>query len=52
MDKQRIRVSNTEDRQLIAGILIKNGYTVRLVRDKVGNKAEQFVEYWREVNAG
>lgn len=48
MEKQKIYVSNAEDRLALAGILIKNGYTVRMSREKQGNKAVCFVEYWRD----
>ena len=46
MAKQRIKVNNAEDRQTIAAVLIKNGYTVRLVKEKVGKSMVQYVEYW------
>lgn len=43
---------NTEDRLELARLLIKAGYTVRIVKDKVpGTKANTsaiFVEYWED----
>lgn len=51
MERQKIYVSNTEDRLALAAVLIKNGYTVRMSREKPGNKVAYFVEYWREGNA-
>ena len=32
--KQRILITNPEDRQQVAAILVKNGYTVRLAKEK------------------
>ena len=51
MERQRIYVTNTEDRLLVASVLIKSGYTARIGREKQGNKLVCFVEYWREGNA-
>lgn len=48
MERQKIYVSNTEDRMALAAVLIKNGYTVRMSREKQGNKTIYFVEYWRD----
>ena len=48
MEKQKIVVSNKEDRQALALILIKNKYTVRIVKDNVGNKKTEAVESWRD----
>lgn len=39
-----IKVSNEADRIVIAGILFKNGYTVRQVRIKQGNKSVVCIE--------
>ena len=47
MEKQRITVSNVDDREKMAVILIKNGYTVRVVKEKIGNKTTAYIEYWR-----
>lgn len=51
MEKQRIIVSNADDRQTLAVILIKNGYTVRFVKEKPADKKQiaVHVEYWRDV---
>ena len=46
MEKHRIVVSNKEDRQALALILVKNGYTVRVVKERFGNKTTMYVEYW------
>lgn len=46
MDKQRIAVSNPDDRNTLAIILVKNGYTVRVVKERFGNKTTMYVEYW------
>ncbi len=47
--KQRIDVLNPEDRQQVAAILVKNGYTVRLGREKNGkSRTTIFVEFWRD----
>lgn len=48
MEKHRIAVSNKEDRQALALILVKNKYTVRIVKDNVGNKKTETIEYWRD----
>ena len=41
---------NDEERQTISALLIKAGYTVRIGRERTGNKGSYtyFVEYWRE----
>jgi hypothetical protein len=38
---------NDEDRLTICRLLIKAGYTVRVVSEKVGNTSVKIVEYWR-----
>lgn len=48
MNKQKIYVSNAEDRLMIAGILFKNGYSVRLGKEKNAQKVIYCVEYWKE----
>ncbi len=48
MEKQRIIVSNADDRQALAVILIKNGYTVRVVKERNGKSTVQYVEHWRD----
>ena len=54
MDKQRIcNLSgklNDEDRQDIAAYLIKAGYTVRIGKERPGDKGayQYFVEFWKE----
>ena len=47
--KQRILITNPEDRQQVAAILVKNGYTVRLAKEKKNQKTTvTYVEYWRQ----
>lgn len=46
--KQRIDVLNPEDRQQVAAILVKNGYTVRLGKEKIGKRTTVFIEFWRD----
>lgn len=54
MDRQRIcNLSgklNDEDRQAIAAYLIKAGYTVRISKERPGDKGayQYFIEYWKE----
>lgn len=51
--KQRVLITSPEDRQQVAAILVKNGYTVRLAKEKKNQKTTvTYVEYWRgEENA-
>ena len=47
--KQQVLVTNTDDRLQVAAILVKNGYTVRLMKEKVSpKKTVVHVEFWRE----
>ncbi|MBQ9860877.1 MAG: hypothetical protein IJO75_01320 [Clostridia bacterium] len=49
--KQRVLITNPEDRQQVAAILVKNGYTVRLAKDKVSaKKTVTYVELWRSTD--
>ena len=41
----RIKISKAEDMQTVAVILFKNGYTVRMEREKVGSKYETYLVY-------
>lgn len=43
----RIEIKNEEDRITIAAILVKNGYTVRIVRDRQTEKSiyKYFIEF-------
>ena len=50
MDVQRILVSNPADREAVAAILFKNGYTVRLGKVPQGKRTVLYVEFWREKN--
>ena len=49
MDHIKIDVANASDRDALVGILARNGYTVRIGREKRGNKNVYiyFVEYWK-----
>lgn len=50
MNKQRIQVSNAEDRKAMAVILVNNGYTVRFAKEKTAGSRSVtvYVEYWRD----
>lgn len=43
-------VLNAEDRFAIANLLIKAGYSVRIVKEKPANKStlQYYIEYWEE----
>ena len=45
---QRAKISKPEDRDLVAAILVKEGYTVRQTREKIGKdtKWTYYVEFW------
>ncbi len=47
MDVQKIYVSSPADREAVAAILFKNGYTVRLGKEKDGKRTKMVVEFWR-----
>lgn len=52
-NRQRIYPSkngtfNAEDRQNLASLLIKAGYSVRIGKDKQKNTSVYFVEFWEE----
>lgn len=52
-NRQRIYPSkngtfNAEDRQALASLLIKAGYSVRIGKDKPKNTTVYFVEFWEE----
>ena len=46
--KQKIYVSSPADREQMAAILFKNGYTVRLGKEKDGKRTVMAVELWKE----
>jgi hypothetical protein len=47
--KQRIKISNKEDRETVAIVLIRNGYTVKIVALKnSAGKNEYYVEFEKE----
>ena len=55
MERNRIKalkgsVLNADDRYAIANLLIKAGYSVRIVKEKPENKStfQYFIEYWEE----
>ncbi len=44
----RLFIDKPVDRDAAAVILIRNGYTVRIGREKCGSRYLYFVEYWKE----
>ncbi len=46
--KTRIEVAKVEDRYILIRVLAANGYTVRIVDDKVDGKRKTFVEFWKD----
>lgn len=51
VDKQKIYVSVSADREQMAAILFKNGYTVKLAKEKNGKRTVLAIEYWRDNDA-
>ena len=47
--RSRLEVVKVEDRYTLVRILASNGYSVRIVDDKVDGRKKTFVEYWREI---
>ena len=43
-----IKVGNEQDRRVIAGILVSNGYTVKITRIKVKNNTKVVLEVKEE----
>ena len=43
-----IECAKDADRDMLAMILIRNGYTVKRTRQKVGSKYVNYIEYWRK----
>lgn len=53
MEKQRIRITAPTDREQVAAILVKNGYTVQLSKERVGpRKTVIYVAFWEEDEDG
>lgn len=51
-NKQTIRITRDEEIERITPILIKNGYTVRLVSIKKPNTTKKrVIEYWEDKTA-
>lgn len=52
-ERQKIVIETKQDRETVALILARNGYTVRLCRTKSGksNNYTYYVEYWKEGGA-
>lgn len=48
----KIKISNEQDRITIAGILVKNGYTIRIVKQKQQGRSQNdyFVEIVEDEN--
>ena len=49
LERSRLEVSKVEDRLTLVKILVLNGYTARIVTDKVDGKKVTFIEYWKEI---
>ena len=49
METFKIECAKETDRDALAGILIRNGYTVRWVKEKKGTTSSyvHYIEYWR-----
>lgn len=43
-----IEISNKDDRRLVAGILVDNGYTVKTVKVKVKSVTRTYIEAEKE----
>ena len=58
MTQKRFRINNKlsklndDDRSNLVGLLVKAGYTVRIGKERPGNKGQTkyFVEYWEEAD--
>lgn len=48
MERYKLEAAKVEDRLTLIKILVVNGYTARIVIEKVNNKKVTYVEYWRE----
>lgn len=50
MERYRLKISNKEDQLTAASILVKNGYSVRLIYVKTEGKSarEGYLEVWKE----
>ena len=46
--KYRIYISAPADRDAVATILVRNGYTVRQGKEKKGKAYEKYIEYWKD----
>lgn len=51
MERHRIECAKEDDRDALAMILVRNGYTVRRHREraKKGNAYVHYIEYWKEI---
>lgn len=47
MEKQKIYVSNPADREQVAAVLFKNGYTVKLGKEQAKGRTVMSVEFWK-----
>jgi len=49
-ERSRILCERESDRDILAQILVRNGYTVRYVKSKTdkGTRYNHYIEYWRE----
>jgi hypothetical protein len=49
MERQSIVVDNRADREALAVILVRAGYSVRQIRSKsAGGRTTYTIEYWRD----
>lgn len=53
-DRAMIECAAPADRDALAVILVRNGYTVRVVKKKspTGSRTISYVEYWKGGSAG
>lgn len=47
-DRNRLFISDKIDRESIAGMLVKAGYIVRLIKIKTDKTSKIYIEYWEE----
>lgn len=47
-DHTMIKCEKEADRDQLCMILVRNGYTVKRTRQKIGNKYINYIEFWKE----
>lgn len=50
MDKNKLYITSSADRDTVSMILVRHGYTVRIGKEKRGNRNISYVEYWRDTD--